>query len=222
MRRCLAALVLLAVARWAVAAPEVLVPSDGERVWGDAAWLVVRAPEPPSVTVDGATAPVVRSEQGVHHVRLGSLRTDGSRVVVSWPGGSASLAVYGGAARPTGFHAGADRKCTACHDLGDDGCAGCHRWPDTRHTELLTRGCALCHPGPGRLPASVEAICGECHEGYLRKHPGLRHALRSARDPRRPGRPMDCASCHDPHKPRCLSCLGRKELRNWCRTCHSR
>ena len=224
MRGLVCCLVLLwaAIGATTVPALTVLIPADDHRASGDTAWLVVEAVAPPLVSVDGRDLPPPRGEAGVYHVRLESLRPEGSEVVVRGDGSPARLKVFGVADEPHRFHETRLETCVRCHDPGESGCLECHRWEGAKHAPLLARGCTRCHQPPGWKVADVTDSCIACHDQYAGgKHPRLRHSLESPRDPLRPYRKMHCASCHDPHTPRCLSCLGRGDLRKWCLRCHS-
>lgn len=212
-------LLLLSLAGVASAAPpgvEVLAPAPGSRVSGEAAWLVLRAAEVPPVFLDGAPVAPRIVEAGVHHYRLTPLAGGRGGVRI---GGGTEIPLGGGTA---GFHERAGTACWECHDGGDGGCGECHAAPEGgQHQPVLAEGCVRCHRGPDRSAGEVQALCVGCHPAFAGgRHGRLRHAVASERDPLRPGRAMDCASCHDPHSPRCLSCLARSELQNWCKSCH--
>jgi len=215
-------LLLVPVGAWgAPGGVRVLAPADGERRAGDSLWLVVRSPRPPQATLDGKAAALSWSDGEVHHWRLQGLRPEGSRIAVELDGQRTELTAHGHSASPSLFHASPAAVCRACHSLGDQGCTECHRWPGSNHGQVLAEGCTRCHEPPAWRPRELAPVCGACHPDYAgSKHPRLRHPLTAARDPLRPGRKMDCASCHDPHVPRCLGCLGKGELREWCKECH--
>lgn len=217
---------LLLASGAAAAAPapfRVLAPADGERRAGDALWLVVRSARPPQVALDGQAVAPTRSDGKVHHWRLQGLRPEGSRISVEQDGQRTVLAAHGRSEAPALFHARPAEGCAECHSLGEKGCTECHRWPGGNHAGVLAEGCLRCHEPPAWRPRELAPLCGACHPDYAAgKHPRLRHPLTSARDPLRPGRKLDCASCHDPHAPRCLGCLGKQELREWCKECHGR
>jgi len=222
---CVAALASLLVfggVAWGQAGSAVLFPADGSRVVGESCWLVVRSGAEPRASLDGRDLPVARAEAGVYHWRLEGLRAEGSRIAGDAAGREFTLTVYGGAPAPGLFHSQPPEACWECHGRGEDGCAECHRWTtSTKHTPVLAQGCARCHEPPRWEPREMAPVCGACHADHANgRHPRLRHPVSAARDPLRPGRRMDCASCHDPHAPRCLSCLGRQELREWCKVCH--
>ncbi len=216
------ALLLLGVAGVAGAAAavpggvEVLAPAPGSRVSGEAAWLVLRAVAAPPVFLEGAPVALRVAEGGVHHYRLAPL--PGGRGTVRI-GDGVELSLGGGSAR---FHETPGEACWECHDAGDGGCSECHPAPEGgKHRPVLAEGCVRCHLGPDRSAGEVHALCVGCHPAFAGdRHGRTRHAVASERDPLRPGRAMDCASCHDPHAPRCLSCLPRGELREWCKSCH--
>jgi hypothetical protein len=206
---------------WAGEPFRILHPGEGSARGGTSGWLVVRAPAPPRVTVDGRPAGDPRSEGDAHHWRLQGLRPEGSRVAVGLGGQEQHLTVRGRSASPVRFHADPPPACAECHTLAPGGCTGCHRWPGGKHEPVLAEGCVRCHDPPEWRPREVPAACAACHPAHAGgKHPRLRHPLTSPRDPLRPGRPMECVSCHDPHGPRCLGCLSRGELREWCKECH--
>ena len=215
--RHLGALTLLLWAGVAAAeAPQVLVPTADSRLTDPEGWLVVRAEQPPPVTLDGKPLAVRVSQDGVHHYLLTPLRDGVGTLQV---GDGASLHVGGGR---VGFHQTTAATCWECHDNGDAGCGECHPTPqESKHLPVLAKGCLRCHVGPGRSADEVQTLCVGCHPDYAgKRHGRIRHAVLSARDPQRPERAMNCASCHDPHAPRCLSCLPRGELRAWCKNCH--
>ena len=198
----------------------ILAPADGARVPAKGVWLVVEAPRAPSVTLDGRDVPVGPSDDGVHHARIGPVSAEGSRVEVAIPGERVILRLLGKVGDAPGFHGAAPPRCWACHDRGPDGCAECHGWGQGSHGPVLARGCVGCHRAPDWAVPDPEGVCTGCHQAYEGKHRRVRHPLRGSRDPSRPGRALTCVSCHDPHEPRCLSCLGRPALRDWCRRCH--
>lgn len=213
----------LAAAAWGgpAHALTVLAPAAEARVGGDGAWLVVVAPEPPEVTVDGRGAGRPREVGGAYHLRLEGLRPEGSRVRVTAGERAEAVTVYGSAGRAAGFHLSSPEACRSCHRLDASGCGECHRFEGAKHRPVLQKGCSPCHAPPDWRPRDPAPLCAPCHPAYGEgRHPRLRHSLSAARDPLRPGRPFDCSSCHDPHSPQCLSCLGREELRGWCKGCH--
>lgn len=211
---------LLVLLLWAgvaeAAGPQVLVPTASSRLTGAKAWLVVRAEQPPPVTLDGNPLVVRVSQDGVHHFLLAPLRDGAGTLRV----GDVD-SVYFGDGR-VGFHQTTGEPCWECHDNGDRGCGECHSTPqESKHVSLLAKGCVRCHVGAERSADQVQTQCVGCHPDYAgKRHGRIRHAVDSARDPQRPERAMTCASCHDPHAPRCLSCLPRGELRAWCKNCH--
>ena len=216
-----AGLVLVALVSCA-AALEILAPRDEYVAPGGEAWLVVRTEVAPSVTLDGGVVPLVAEDDGVFHYRLAGLGPEGSRLRVISGEDVLTRVLRGEDVSGAGFHGVAPESCWLCHDSGDGGCVGCHsRDEDGKHRPVLAEGCVRCHTAGDRRAGDVATLCTGCHPQYASgRHGGIRHAVASERDPLRPGRRMDCASCHDPHAPRCLSCLGRAELRAWCKTCH--
>ncbi|MDF1552237.1 MAG: hypothetical protein P1P84_04200 [Deferrisomatales bacterium] len=195
---------------------EVLAPVPGSRLSGEAVWLVLRAAESPPVFLQGEPVAPRVAEAGVHHYRLSPVTGGRGTVRI---GDAMELSLGGGSA---GFHETPGAACWECHDAGDGGCQECHPAPEGgKHGAVLAEGCVRCHRGPHRSAGAVQALCVSCHPTFgTGRHGNIRHAVASDRDPLRPGRAMDCASCHDPHAPRCLSCLARSELRDWCKTCH--
>jgi len=199
----------------------VLAPADQARVRGDRAWLVVVSSEAPGVTLDGRRAGRARDVAGAYHLRVEGLRAEGSRLEVAAEGSVVTLTVYGAAGAESGFHRSSPQACSTCHRVDASGCKECHQFEGAKHRPVLQKGCTPCHVPPDWQPQDPAPLCAVCHPDHGEgRHPRLRHPLRSARDPLRPGRSFDCASCHDPHAPQCLACLGREEMRSWCKGCH--
>ena len=223
-RPFLSAMVVVALAVAASAAPPaVLRPSDGHRASGTGAWLVFRSEAAPVVSVDGKEIGPPVAKEGVYHVRLEGLRPRGSQVEVRESGAALRLTVLGLSEAPQRFHRQVPSSCRDCHEMGEAGCLGCHRWAGAKHAPVLAAGCVRCHKPSAWENPDIAPVCAECHPGHRGgKHPRLRHPISAARDPLRPGRKLGCASCHDPHAPVCLSCLGREDLRQWCKRCHAR
>ncbi len=198
------------------------VPAPGARLSRNHGWLVLESAQPVRVTVEGTEVRASHEEGAVRHFRLEGLRPEGTEISVSRAEESTRFTLYGGVSDAPAFHGLEVPECVGCHDQGEAGCTGCHRWEGAKHAPVLAEGCSRCHASPTWLPREMGPVCSACHAAYAGgKHPRLRHKVSADRDPLRPGRRMDCASCHDPHAPRCLSCLKRGELRQWCLRCHS-
>lgn len=205
----------------------ILAPADGYRSWSEGVWVIVRDEEyEPTISADGVATPgaAITGGDGYYHFRVEGLEASGSRLKISHEGGANELLVYGPRALENGsasFHSGNISACWQCHDDGNKGCRECHSFGGHKHAGKIE--CTSCHDEQGRVVEDVAPVCSGCHKKYTNnRHPRLRHAVTSPNDPLRPGKRMDCASCHDPHAPNCLSCLSKKELRKWCKGCHTK
>lgn len=198
---------------------EVLDPGPRFGAGADSAWLVLRAPQEPAVTLDGSPVGPAVAGGAVFHYRLVSTKGAAASLHIT---GSPEIGLPAPSAGGTGFHSATAVACWECHDAGDTGCMECHdQWRDGKHRLVLEEGCVRCHAHPNRIPGETGVLCVGCHDGHASGRLGrIRHAVESDRDPSRPERKMDCVSCHDPHVPACLGCLGRGELRAWCKRCH--
>jgi predicted CXXCH cytochrome family protein len=204
----------------------VLTPADGYKSMGKGVWVIVKdGGEIPVLKIDGADtdqAPI-HGGDGIYHFRVDKLANKGTRLEVSHDQGTVALTVYGPGSKSQGhdsFHSGNLETCGECHERGNKGCRECHTFGGHKHAGKIK--CESCHDEDGKVVDDIAPACVSCHRDYAgNRHPHLRHPVKSANDPMRPGKRFDCASCHDPHAPNCLSDLSKKELRKWCRGCHS-
>lgn len=203
---------------------ELLAPIEGYHSHSGSVWIVVRGTKPPEVSVDGTrVTPAGKPDlKGVGHYRLDGIKPGGSSVDISAGGKRTTLKVLGSSA-PSGkpFHNDAFGPCAECHRYSPDTCRKCHTFGGHKHAEQLK--CLECHVTPGTIPVSAAARCRGCHkvEGD-KSHRKLKHPLTANADPKRPGKVFECVSCHNPHMPKCLSGMEQQEMREWCKTCHSR
>lgn len=203
---------------------EVLSPIEGYHSYSGAVWLVVRGTKPPEVTIDGAKViPIGKPDlEGLGHYRLEGIKPEGSTITVSVNGRRTTLKVLGsmGEAGKT-FHRESFGPCSECHSYTPKDCRKCHSFCGSDHAEKLK--CLECHPTPGEVPASVAGKCKECHNERVGSiHKKLKHPLSANADPKRPGRQFECVSCHNPHMPKCFHRMDQEEMRQWCKSCHSR
>ncbi|MBI5015130.1 MAG: hypothetical protein HZB55_06510 [Deltaproteobacteria bacterium] len=205
--------------------PAVLAPGDGFRARQGFAWLVVRSDAVPRVVLDGKPLrPTIAPEDGVHHLRIGPLRPQGSRLEVASAQRRVTLTVFGDAGPgAAGFHPAAPKACWSCHETGPKGCGECHPWTGARHSPMRSGECTRCHDLQRPLPPERAQLCRPCHPNQAAgRHTGLRHPVSAPQDPARPGRRFDCTSCHDPHAPSLRGRLAVEQRQQWCRRCHRR
>ena len=80
-------------------------------------------------------------------------------------------------------------------------------------------GAKKCAAFSAKFSRKITLAMAKNRPGYMRKRSATGRS--AARSPDCPARKLDCASCHDPHAPMCLGCLGKTELRAWCKGCHA-
>ena len=204
--------------------PKLLAPVDGYHTHSGAVWIVVRGALPREFLVDGkAVKPAPGAEaDGVYHFRIEGLSPKGSNVTVRRDSWEKTVKVTG--SEVSGgkvFHNEAFAPCAECHEYNKNNCRKCHAFKGHKHADYLK--CLECHKSPGVVPTATTTLCNACHKEMSEKaHRKLKHPLVASADPKRPGMAFDCVSCHNPHMPRCLDGLNQQEMREWCKSCHSR
>jgi predicted CXXCH cytochrome family protein len=84
--------------------------------------------------------------------------------------------------------------------------------------------CQRCHaPGAAGVTKDPIALCAECHDPVIMRHPFRVRAADHARDlPLMPGRIVACHTCHDPHDVKARRAGLRLRYTELCLECHAR